>query len=365
MGSDGPRGQEVPGDRRSAEVALVKLARDGDSEAFGELAGWYRPELRAHCYRMLGCVHDAEDALQEALVRAWRGLGGFEFRSSVRSWLYAIATNAALDITRHRSRRELPVDFSAGSAPGASLESPLTELPWLEPYPDQWLAPVPFASPEASYDQRESIELAFLMALQHLAPRQRAALLLREVAGFSAEEISGQLTMSVPSVNSALQRARAAVRDRLPAHSQQTELHQLGDRRIRELAARYADALERGDADTLISMLTEDASWSMPPIPTWFTGHSAIREFLNRYPLTLPWRHAPARANGQLAFGCYLPAPDGRGFVPAVIDVLTLRGDRIAAVTGFQVDPAVAPPPHGWVTGAEVFEHFGLPATLD
>jgi len=288
------------------EATLLRLAAAGDNNAFGEFTGGYRSELRAHCYRMLGSLHDAEDALQETLLRAWRSLPGFEGRGSVRSWLYAIATNASLDIIRHRSRRELPADFSPAARAGADLDPPLTDRPWLEPWPDHWLAQDASLSPEAFYEQRESVELAFIVALRHLPSLQRAVLLLREVAGFSAAEISSQLGTSAASVTSALQRARAAVRDRLPDSSQQATLRRLGDRRTRALVERYADALERGDADTLINMLTKDATWSMPPVPTWYRGHKAIREFLTRYPLTERWKHHPARANGQLAVGCYL-----------------------------------------------------------
>jgi RNA polymerase sigma-70 factor, ECF subfamily len=353
------------GGARAGEMTLLTLAREGDGDAFGELASVYRAELLAHCYRMLGSVHDAEDALQDALLRAWRSLPGFEGRSSVRSWLYSIATNTALDIARHRSRRELPADFGPATGQGADLDEPLTELSWLEPYPDRWLVHDASPSPEARYEQRESVELSFVAALQHLPPLQRAVLLLREVLGLSAAEISRQLGTSTASVNSALQRARAAARDRLPARSQQQVLRALGDQRIKAIAERYADAIERGDVDTLISMLTEDATWSMPPVPTWFRGHEAIREFLVGYPLTLRWKHRPARANGQLAVGCYLPGQGTSGYVPAVIDVLTLDGDRIAAVTAFLAAETLQPPQSGaWIVGEELFARFGLPSRL-
>jgi len=237
-------------------MALVKQASAGDEGAFSELVEGFRGELRAHCYRMLGSVHDAEDALQDALLRAWRGLSGFEGRSSVRSWLYSIATNAALDITRHRSRRELPVDFGPAAARGAEVDAPVMDPVWLEPYPDRWLTAGADASPEARYEQRESVELAFMAALQQLPPLQRAVLILREVVGFSAAETSSQLGTSVPSVNSALQRARATAASGLPARSQQATLRALGDERTRQIVQRYADAIERGDAETLVSMLT-------------------------------------------------------------------------------------------------------------
>jgi RNA polymerase sigma-70 factor (ECF subfamily) len=353
------------GRTRADEVALVKLARDGDESAFSELVESYRAELRAYCYRMLGSVHDAEDALQDALLRAWRGLSGFEGRSSVRSWLYSIATNTALDITRHRSRRELPVNFGPAALRGAELDAPLADPVWLEPYPDRWLTGNVGSSPEAHYEQRESVELAFIVALQQLPPLQRAVLILRDVMGFSAAEISSQLGTSVPSVNSALQRARAAARSGLPTRGQQSTLRALGDQRTRATVERYVDAMERGDADTLISMLTEDATWSMPPIPTWFRGHHSIREFLVRYPLTERWKHRPTQANGQLAVGCYLFDQDKGSYAPAVIDVLTLEDERIAAVTGFLITEVPGPLQAGAQTaGAEIFARFGLPAEL-
>jgi len=351
---------------RADEAALVKLAGEGDEAAFSELVEPHRAELRAHCYRMLGSLHDAEDALQDALLRAWRGLSGFEGRSSVRSWLYSIATNTALDITRHRSRRELPVDFGPAAQHGAEVDPPVTDPIWLEPYPDRWLAGDAGASPEARYERRESVELAFICALQRLPPRQRAVLILRDVMGFSAAEISSQLSMSVPSVNSALQRARAAAQSRLPARSQQSTLRELGDQRTRAIVRQYADAIERGDADMLVSMLTEDATWSMPPVPTWFSGVRSVREWLVRDPLSVRWRHRPARANGQLAAGCYLYDAARGSYTPHVIDVLTLEGPRIAAVTGFLMADAPEPAHTGApATGAEIFARFGLPPVVE
>ncbi len=354
----------APGRPREDEVTLLGLAMAGDDGAFGDLVEGYRAELRSHCYRMLGSVHDADDALQDALLRAWRNLPRFEGRSSLRAWLYAIATNSALDITRRRSRRELPVSFGPAGAAGADLAAALPDAVWLEPFPDQWLAGDPPSLPEARYDQRESVELAFIVALQHLPPLQRAVLILRDVLAFSAAEVAGQLGTSAAAVNSALQRAHAAVQRGLPARGQQVTLRELGDQRVREIAQRYADAIERGDADALISMLTRDATWSMPPIPTWFQGHQAVREFMVSGPLMERWKHRPAAANGQLAIGCYLPARASSGYVPAVIDVLTLRGDKIAAVTGFLLAEVRDREQTTVVPGAEIFARFGLPAAV-
>jgi RNA polymerase sigma-70 factor, ECF subfamily len=345
------------------ELALLKAAAAGDAGAFSQLVEAHHAELRAHCYRMLGSLHDAEDALQEALLRAWRGLAGFQGRSSVRTWLYSVVTNAALDVARHRSRRELPVDFGPAARPGADMAEPVRDPVWLEPFPDLLLGPAPAASPEARYEQRESVELAFVIALQGLPPAQRAVLILREVLGFSAAEISGQLGTSVPSVTSALQRARTRLRHGLPAQSQQAAIRALGEERTRALVASYADALERGDADTLISMLTEDATWSMPPVPTWFAGHQAIREFLVRWPLADRWQHAPALVNGQLATACYLYDRPQGDYLPAVIDVLTIAGEKISAVTAFMTPDALGGGPGRTErSGAEWFAMLGLPA---
>lgn len=345
------------------EMALLTRARQGDGNAFSELAGCYRDELRTHCYRMLGSLHDAEDALQETLLRAWRGLSGFEGRGSLRSWLYSIATHAALDVTKRRARPELPMDFGPAAERGTELDRPLTDRPWLEPFPDRWLARDAGPSSEARYEQRESVELAFVVALQHLPPLQRAVLILREVVGFSAAEISSQLGTSTAAVNSALYRARVAAHSRLPARSQQSALRLLGDQRTKAIAERYADALERGDADGLVSMLTEDATWCMPPIPTWFRGHQAIRDFLVRYPLPERWKHHPTRANGQLAIGGYLFDQATNRYAPAVVDVLTLDGEKIAAVTGFMAaEPLGLAGCAAWVSGAELLHRFGLPA---
>jgi RNA polymerase sigma-70 factor, ECF subfamily len=362
MGADkGARATEEP-----AVAALLQMARDGDGDAFGELARLYQAELRAHCYRMLGSVHDAEDALQQALVQAWRNLPSFAARGSARSWLYAIATNAALDIARHRSRRELPVDFGPATKPGAGLDRPLTDLPWLEPFPDRLLAQDDSLPPEARYEQRESVELAFIVVLQHLPPFQRSVLLLREVVGFSTSEIASQLGKSPPAVNSALQRARAALGSRTTAPSQQPALRLLGDQRIRTIAEQYAAAIEQGDIDTLISMLTKDATWCMPPYPNWFSGHAAITAFLTRYSFTVRWKHLPTRANGQLAVACYLYDNVKDVYVAAVIDVLTLRGNKINAVTSFLAAEGIEPPHFSgvWVAGGEMFGRFGLPSSL-
>jgi RNA polymerase sigma-70 factor (ECF subfamily) len=341
------------------QATLLERARGGDEHAFGELVQAHHGELRAHCYRMLGSIQDAEDAVQNALLRAWRGLARFEERSTVRAWLYSIATNTALDVASHRSRRELPVGFGPAGSAADLYADPVTGPVWLEPCPPSWLdGAAGAATPEARYEQRESVELAFMVMLQQLPPLQRAALVLRDVLGFSAAEVSDQLGLSVAAANSALQRARAAARAGLPAQSQQVALRALGAEGTARLARRYADALESGDADAVLSLLTADASWSMPPWPAWLHGPEVLRNWLITDPLTCRWRHVTTEANGQLAVGCYLPDGDTDRFVPAVIDVLTLApaGDKITAVTAFvlldEQDPAA------------VFASFGLPTEL-
>ncbi len=349
---------------RDRERALVELASQGDEGAFADLVEVHRGELTAHCYRMLGSFHDAEDAVQDAFLRAWRAMHGFAGRSSVRSWLYAIATNTALDIAKRRAARELSAAYAPAAARGTAPGDPLNDPVWLEPFPDQALAETEPA-PEARYEQRESLELAFVVALQHLPPLQRVVLILREVAGFSAREIAAQLGTSEAAVNSALQRARAAAQDRLPAQSQQVTLRALGDNRVRALAESYADAIEAGRTDVLVQMLTAEPSWAMPPLRTWYQGPPAVTDFLENHVLPERWRHATTRANGQLAVACYTFDPGRNRYVASVLDVLTLDGERIAAVTGFLTTELLGRFGFdGDLSGAEVFADLGLPAEL-
>src|SRR5947208_13132607 len=225
----------APIDTTARERELLEAARGGDESAYSRLVEPHRTELHAHCYRMLGSVHDAEDALQEALLRAWRGLSRFEGRSSLRSWLYTIATNTSLNVIEKRPKRVLPIDYGPPADPHEGPGEPIVESVWLEPYPDDKLGLEDgLAAPEARYEQRESVELAFVAALQHLPPNQRVVLLLREVLGFSAREVADTLDTSAASVNSALQRARAAVEERVPEQSQPATLRTLGDDEVRE-----------------------------------------------------------------------------------------------------------------------------------
>jgi len=320
----------------AGEKELLETARAGDEGAYRRLVEPHRGELHAHCYRMLGSVHDAEDALQEALLRAWRGLARFEGRSSLRSWLYRIATNTCLD-SIDKAKRVLPVDFPPADA-SAGPGEPLVESTWVEPYADQALGlGEGLAGPEARYEQRESVELAFIAALQHLPATQRAALILRDVLSFSAREAADMLETSVPSINSALQRARATVEKRLPEQSQQATLRDLGDDGVRELVESYLDAWERQDVEAVVSMLTEDAAFAMPPLQTWFSGREEIGTFLARWPLSGAWRWRAlrVRANGQEALAFYSWDPESESYRRFALNVLTLRDGKVAEVDAF------------------------------
>jgi RNA polymerase sigma-70 factor, ECF subfamily len=262
------------------EQELLDAACGGDEDAFRRLVEPHRAGLHAHCYRMLGSLHDAEDALQDALLRAWRGLCEFHGRGALRNWLYRIATNACLDALARRPKRVLPIDYAPPADPGGNEpREPLADLVWVEPYPDEVLGlENGYAAPAARYEQREAVELAFVAALQYLPPRQRAVLILREVLGFSAKEVSESLETTVASVNSALQRARKAVDDRLPEKSQQATMRSLGDERVRALVQRFIDAFERGDVDAIVALLAEDATFAMPPYEEWYRGREAIAD---------------------------------------------------------------------------------------
>src|SRR4051794_34271674 len=358
------------------ERALLESARGGDESAFGALIQSYRGELHAHCYRMLGSVHDAEDALQEATLRAWRGLPRFEARSSLRSWLYTIATNTCLNLIAKRPKRVLPLDYGPPTDPHDGLGMPLSETVWVEPYPDETIGLADgFAAPEARYEQREAVELAFVAALQHLPGTQRAVLILREVLAFSAAEVAEALETTVASVNSALQRARKTVDEKLPEQSQQETLRSIGDEKLQEIVAAYMDALARGDVPRVVSMLAEDAAWSMPPLPTWFTGIDGITGFLHNGPLSgeWRWRHLPTRVNGQVASAAYEWSEEERAFLPFALDVLTFEGDRIKEVTAFitrmadsdQRDFYTRWPDQPLDRARFTFERFGLPGRLD
>jgi RNA polymerase sigma-70 factor (TIGR02960 family) len=328
---------------------LISKAQTGDGDAFRELTEPHRRELQVHCYRMLGSFHDAEDALQETLLAAWRGFGRFEGRASLRTWLYEIATNRCLNARRSASRR----GAKAWDVPNVEPPEPtrLGEIPWIEPYPDvhsDSAIDMPLG-PEARYEQTESISLAFVTALQVLPPRQLAVLVLRDVLGFRASEVAGILGSTVESVNSALKRARASMeRRRLvaadleppPARESPAE---------DAIVGRFVRAWESADLDALVSLLTDDVLMSMPPMPFEYEGRDAVARFCaGIFGSGRTFDLVPTRANGQPAFGAYVQASDGTRHAVGVY-VLALAGDRICALTRFE---------NG------VLASFGLPRTL-
>jgi RNA polymerase sigma-70 factor, ECF subfamily len=335
------------------EHELLDAARQGDEDAFARLVEPHRGLLDAHCYRMLGSVDDAEDAVQDALLRAWRAIARFEGRSSLRTWLYTIATNVCLKAIERRPKLVLPVDYGPPTDPHEGVAPPLVESVWIEPYPDERLGLVEaLAGPEARYEQRESVELAFIAALQLLPARQRAVLILRDVLGFSGEEVARALETTPDAVYSALQRAHKSVDARLPERSQQATLRALGDDALRGIVDAFVAAWERGDVDAVAAMLAQEAIIAMPPMPTWYQGRDAVEGFLRRAPLRpgQRWRVVPARASGQLAFGFYRWSDATRSFAAHDIIVLTMDGARIAELVAF-LEP-------------EAFRHFELPAEL-
>jgi RNA polymerase sigma-70 factor, ECF subfamily len=365
-------------DATASEQELVAAAAGGDENAFAALVEPYRGELHAHCYRMLGSVHDADDALQDALLRAWRSLAKFEGRSTLRAWLYRIATNTSLDAIEKRPKRVLPIDYGPAADPHGGPGEPLVESVWVEPYPDEKLGLEDgYAAPEARYERRESVELAFIAALQNLPANQRAVLIMREVLGFSAKEAAEALETTEASVNSALQRARKSADERLPEQSQQATLRALGDDRLAEIVDDYVEAWQRGDVEAVVGMLTEDAAFTMPPLGTWFSGHEGIATFLAGWPLSGQWRWKPllTHANGQPALAFYSWDEEEGGYLPFALNVLTLRGERISEVTAFiarstpvpdrEVIARLPEQPADPTRMAAAFEQFGLPERLD
>jgi len=341
----------LPSPMTERERDLLAAARRGDEDAYAGLVAPYRAALHAHCYRMLGSLPDAEDALQESLLRAWRGLPRFEGRSSLRSWLYTIATNACLKAIERRPRRVLPLDYGGPGDPGDGPGRPLVESVWIDPYPDREIGlDDGLAAPEARYEQRESVELAFIAALQQLPVRQRAVLILRDVLGLSGAETAGALETTPASVYSALQRAHRTLDQRRLDRSQQATLRALGDAALAEIVGAYVDAWERCDIDAVVAMLTEDAVLAMPPFPAWFRGRADVAAFLAARPFApgTRWRLVPTWANGQLAFAHYIWDRELDGFRPHGVNVITLAGGRVAEITAF--------------LDASTFPAFGLPA---
>jgi RNA polymerase sigma-70 factor (TIGR02960 family) len=329
--------------------ATLARARAGDDEAFRELTEPQRRELQLHCYRILGSMQDAEDLVQETLVAAWRGLETFEGRASVRSWLYRIATNRCLNALRARSRRPKEVQTMSDALGPTRWIEPV----WLEPYPDVLLEGLADTTPgpAARYEAKESIELAFITALQTLQPRQRVVLVLCDVLGFRLAEAAEMLDTGETSVKGALQRARGALGERLPAADRE-RAPRPDSGRVRRLVGRFADAVESGDVDEMVALLTDDARLTMPPQPLEYQGHDAIGAFLRHREEVrgAPLRLVPTRANTQPAFGCYLPDTQAAIARAYALFVLTLEGDQVSAIT--------------WFGDNSVFPHFGLPRTL-
>jgi RNA polymerase sigma-70 factor (TIGR02960 family) len=330
---------------------LIERVKAGDEHAFRQLVGPYQGELQLHCYRILGSAQDAEDALQETLLAAWRGLAQFEGRASVRTWLYRVATNCCLKALRSASRRP-PVNWPP---PGVEIPPPsrVGEVIWLQPYPDMLLERLPDATPgpEASYEAAEAISLAFVTALQTLPPRQRAVLILRDVLGFPTSQVAGILDSSEDSAASALKRARAAMRGQFPPAPPGPLPPRPGSPGERDLVDRFTRAYQAGDVAGVVALLTEDIAVTMPPLSLEYHGRELVARFLAATGLR-PGRRArliPTRANGQPAFGMYAQDPQAGIFHAAGLLVLTLSGGSICAMTGF--DTSVLP-------------QFGLPRTL-
>ena len=296
-----------------------------DDAAFAALVAPHRAALHAHCYRMLGSTADADDALQDALLGAWKGRATFAGRSTLRAWLFKIATNASLAlIARRKSARVLAEDYGPAAGHVATFGDVVADPVWIEPYP----------TPTTALERKETLELAFIAALQQLPAIQRAVLLLRDVLAYSADETAAALDTSTAAVTSALQRARARVASRVPARSQAQTLRELGEAGQRELVTAYVTAFERGDVEGFLALLTDDATFAMPPLPQWFAGPAGIRHFLTDHLFQRPWKLRPTLANGQLAFACYHDGP------LAALNVITVRGTQIAGIVGF-LDPAI------------------------
>jgi RNA polymerase sigma-70 factor (ECF subfamily) len=320
----------------------------GDADAFGELTGPYRRELHVHCYRLLGSFQDAEDALQDTLLAAWQGLQGFEERASLRTWLYRIATNKCLDARRSASRRPA----KEWDVPNVEMPEPtrLGEVPWLEPYPDALLegdidGPL---GPEARYEQRESISLAFVTALQILPPRQLAVLVLRDVLGYHADEVADMLDTTVDSVTSALKRARGTLERRVST-GDEAPTYAVSRSGEDELAEKFKLAWESADMDALVGLLTDDVFISMPPMPFEYEGRDLVAQFCARlFDAERRFDLVQTRANGQPAFGVYLRGATGVSHGMGLY-VLTVSRDRISAMTRFE---------------NTVLPFFGLPRSL-
>jgi RNA polymerase sigma-70 factor (ECF subfamily) len=350
---------------RDDDRAVVAAAQAGDQSAFADLVERHRRELQVHCYRMLGSFEESEDLVQETFLRAWRRRESFQGRSTFRAWLYRIATNACLDFLRKHPRTPRPYEVAPEMPSGVAVEAP-PETPWLQPYPDRLLDAIApgDAEPDARVVAKETIELAFLVAIQHLPPRQRAVLIMRDVLGWSANETAALLEVSVAAVKSALQRARPTVKQHLP--QQRMEWAPAADptQEERALLQRYIDAHQRADTAAVAELLREDVLLTMPPHPVWFAGRESLIALTSQVndpgsPWHLGrWRSVATRANRQPAVAHYVQYPDADAtrqlagdfaYRAQVLDVLRIEDGRVAQITAFE--------PH-------VFPAFGLPLTL-
>ena len=351
----------TPSNQNSQEAENLAAARQGDSQRFSELTEPFRRELQVHCYRILGSLHEAEDMVQETILRAWKRLDTYEGRASFRSWLYKIATNACLDVLdQRRSRRLLPNQSGPAADAHAQISPPSSEIIWLEPIPDEWLADSSAINPEARYTKSESISLAFLTALQALPPRQRAVLILRDILDFSANETADVLELTVSSVNSALHRARTTLSQNYHGREQQLSVPSQTDERTQWLLDHFIKAWESADVDGLVALLKADAALAMPPSPSWYQGREAIGVFVAgtvfaddgmfEGKAAQRWRLIQTNANGAPAFAIYQRS--GKNQYQAFgLHVLECEGNQISQITSF-IDPSLP-------------AQFGLPQRLE
>jgi RNA polymerase sigma-70 factor (ECF subfamily) len=354
---------------------LLERARAGDEAAFEALVAPWHSRVLTLCYQMMGSVDEAEDVLQDTLIRAWKGIGRFEGKSEVGTWLQAIAARRCLTAIERRRKRALPMDYGPPTAEGEPSGDPLPGDAWIDPFPELSEAET-VIEPSARYELRESIELAFIAAIHNLSANQRAVLLLRDVLGFSAKETAEALDTTTGSVTSALQRARRRIEERLPRRSQQATLRALGDERLTDIVERYGDAWEQGDVDAVVALLSEDATFAMPPLTTWFEGTAAIAAWLRAEPLAgnWRWRLVALRANGQAATAFYCWVDAERCFLPFALKIFAFDGERIESATAFIVRivegadgealAALAQEPVDEARKATVFTRLGLPPRL-
>lgn len=347
--------------QKADEAKRLTAARNGDAEEFSHLTEAYRRELQVHCYRILGSLHEAEDMVQETMLKAWKRLETYEGRASFRAWLYKIATNTCLDyLDRRRSQRFLPMDLISSADPNQQIAPPQPEINWLEPFPDEWLSDKSAANPEVRYTDSESVSLSFLTALQVLPPRQRAVLILRDVLDFSANETADVLEITVSSANSALHRARTTLAERYHGRELERPVTSSLDQRVQSLLDEFVRAWESADVEGLVALLKEDAILAMPPSPSWYRGRESIRVFAAATLFAEDgmfggaasgrWRLVPTRANACPAFAIY-QRTEGNNYRSFGLHVIEYEADRIIQITSF-IDPSLPP-------------RFGLPETLN